>query len=71
MTAKLQKSFESPVTVFFAEDHLEFHGLPGGRLKVPIEGSLDVTLDGYIVQVRVARRAGSGEPVTPVRTAAP
>jgi hypothetical protein len=58
MATKLKKSLETPVTMLFTEEYVEIHGLPGGGpVKLdPHGGSLDVTLEGYVVQVRVEQR---------------
>jgi hypothetical protein len=55
---KIKKALETPVTMLFAEEYVEIHGLPGGGpVKLdPHGGSLDVTLDGYVVKLRVEQR---------------
>jgi hypothetical protein len=55
---ELKKALESPVTVLFGEDYVEWHGLAdGGPIKLDTRGaSLDVTLQGYVVRIRVERR---------------
>jgi hypothetical protein len=48
--------FEGPVTALFAEDQVELHGLPGGRLRLAVGDSADLHHDRYVVRIQVVTR---------------